>query len=72
MNEPVKLCCDCKYFRRSRDLIGLYIFGDAWHCCIHPKVTDDVVNGKNRVYCKFARTYSHRCGYEAKYYEERK
>ena len=46
------------------------LFGDAWHSCSHPEVTDDVVNGKDRVYCKIARTY--RCGYEGKFWEARK
>lgn len=68
MTEPVKLCKDCKYFRRSGNLIDI-LFGDPWHYCSHPKVTDDVVNGKRKVFCKHARTY--RCGYEAKFWEKR-
>jgi hypothetical protein len=65
----IRLCKDCKYFRRSGNLIDI-LFGDAWHSCSHPEVTDDVVNGKDRVYCKIARTY--RCGYEGKFWEARK
>ena len=67
MTEQIKLCCRCKYYRKN---YYSHLCGDPWDFCSHPKVTDDVVNGNNRIYCKTARTY--RCGYEGKYFEEKK
>jgi hypothetical protein len=67
MTEQIKLCCDCKFHKK--DWLG-HLFRDPWDYCSHPKVTDNVVNGKRKVFCKTARTY--RCDYEAKYWEERK
>lgn len=64
----IKLCKDCKFYRK--DWFGHLFTYNSWDCCSHPKVTDDLVNATNKVYCKTARTY--RCGYEGKFWEERK
>ena len=68
MTEPIKLCKDCKHYKRdwSARFIGLE---DKFDLCLHPLVTGNVVTGKtDGRYCDSMRKY-HGCGMEAKYFE---
>ena len=68
MTEQIKLCCDCKYYRKNW---FSHLLGDTnYDNCSHPLVSGDVVNGKNFLSCKTSRNY--RCGYEGKFWEEKK
>ena len=71
----MKLCIDCKHFKR--DWIT-YIVGrnDEFGKCVRPEGIS-LVDGKSRVKTKYAdleRSYEHDCycGEEAKYFEEKK
>ena len=71
MTEPVKLCCDCKHYKKdwSARITG---FGDKFDLCLHPALTGNVVTGKtDGRYCDHVRKY-YGCGMEGKYFEARK
>ena len=64
----MKLCKDCKYYRKDwiSHIIGS---GDTFDLCLHPLVTGNVVTGKsNGRYCDNVRKF-HGCGMDAKYFE---
>lgn len=69
MAEQVKLCRDCKYYKKDWSPISA-LFGDSYDECTHPRVTGDVVNGRITVYCKTARNYL--CGHSGEFWEKRK
>ena len=71
MTELIKLCKDCKHYKRDwgARLTG---YGDTFDLCLHPLVTENVVTGKSNVkYCDHVRKY-YGCGMEGKYFEARK
>ena len=71
MTELIKLCKDCKHYKRDwgARLTG---YGDTFDLCLHPLVTENVVTGKsNGKYCDHVRKY-YGCGMEGKYFEARK
>ena len=71
MTEPIRLCCDCKHYKRDwgARLTG---YGDTFDLCLHPLVTENVVTGKsNGKYCDHVRKY-YGCGMEGKYWENTK
>ena len=65
MTEHIRLCCDCKYYKKdwSAHITGS---GDTFDLCLHPLVTGNVVTGKyNGRYCDGERKF-HECGMEGK------
>ena len=71
MTEPIKLCCNCKHYKRDwgARFTG---FGDTFDLCLHPALTGNVVTGRNDgKYCDHMRKY-YGCGMEGKYFEARK
>ena len=71
MTEPIRLCKDCKHYRKdwSARFTG---FGDTFDLCLHPLVTGNVVTGKNNGrYCDSERKF-HKCGMDGKLWEARK
>jgi hypothetical protein len=71
MTEPIKLCCDCRFYKKDWNarIIG---YGDAFDLCLHPALTGNVVTGKsNGKYCDTVRKY-YECGMDAKLFEARK
>lgn len=68
MTEHIRLCCECKYYKR--DWFGhLTGFGDKFDLCVHPLVTANVVTGKfNDRYCDNTRKF-HECGMIGKIWE---
>jgi hypothetical protein len=71
MTEPIKLCKDCKHYKRDWNA-RITGFGDTFDLCLHPALTGNVVTGRsNGKYCDHARKY-YECGMEGKYWEARK
>jgi hypothetical protein len=71
MTEPIRLCCDCKYYKKDW-IARITGSGDIYDRCVHPIVTGNVVTGKsNGYYCDTTRRF-HECGYEGKLWEARK
>jgi len=73
MTEPIKLCKDCKHYKKS--WIEHLIFGnDADDKCFHPVLSENLVTGKVKGgrYCTFMRMYGGGCTPEGKYWEARK
>ena len=71
MTELIKLCKDCKHYKRDwgARITG---FGDTFDLCLHPRVTENIVTGKsNGRYCDTVRKY-HECGMDGKLWEARK
>ena len=72
MIEPIKLCKDCKWYKKSwfDHLIGS---GDDGDTCHNPVLSENLVTGKikgGRV-CRFMRMYGGGCSEEGKYWEAR-
>ena len=70
MTEPIKLCKDCKHYKRDwgARITG---FGDKFDLCLHPLVTGNVVTGKtDGRYCDMTRFC--KCGMDGKLWEARK
>ena len=68
MTEPIRLCKDCKHYKKdwSAHITGS---GDRFDVCVHPIVTGNVVTGKsNGYYCDTIRRF-HKCGYDGKLWE---
>jgi len=71
MTEPIKLCKDCKHYKRDWNA-RITGFGDTFDLCLHPALTGNVVTGRNNgKYCDHMRKY-YGCGMEGKYWEARK
>jgi len=71
MTEPIRLCKDCKHYKKdwSSHIIGS---GDKFDVCLHPLVTGNVVTGKHHgYYCDTIRRF-HECGMDGKLWEARK
>ena len=70
MTEPIKLCKDCRFYKK--DWCGhLTGYGDIFDLCLHPALTGNVVTGKSKGrYCDHMRKYRD-CGINAKYWEAR-
>ena len=73
MTEPIKLCCDCKHYKRDwgARITG---FGDTFDLCLNPVLSENLVTGKHKggYVCRFMRLYSGECGKNGKYWEARK
>jgi hypothetical protein len=68
MTEPIKLCKDCKWYKKSwfEHLTGS---GDQYDTCLNPVLSQNLVTGRsNGKYCDHARKY-YECGKEGKYWE---
>jgi hypothetical protein len=71
MTEPIRLCKDCKHYKKdwSAHITGS---GDRFDVCVHPIVTGNVVTGKsNGYYCDTIRRF-HECGMIGNLWEARK
>ena len=67
-NQTVRLCCDCKHYKRDW---FEHLFGrsDRYDKCLNPIFDQNPVTGKTKGrYCDNTRKY-HGCGMEAKYFE---
>jgi hypothetical protein len=68
MTEHIRLCCDCKYYKRDW-LYHLTGAGDTYDKCFNPLVTGNVVTGgSNGQYCDTTRRF-HECGMIGKLWE---
>ena len=68
MTEPIRLCKDCRHYKRDW-FASITGFGDTFDLCLHPLVTGNVVTGKsNGRYCDSARKYQE-CGLGGKLWE---
>ena len=67
MNEPVKICKDCKYFKINHINAGMY------SKCSHPSLSGvHIVSGEiDYVYADIARKYDKYCGVDGKYFEQK-
>lgn len=71
MTEPIRLCCDCRYYKKDW---GAHITGqgDRFDLCFNPLLNGNVVTGKSPSgYCDLVRMYR-ACGMEGKLWEARK
>lgn len=70
MTEPIKLCKDCKHYRKNwvEHLTGS---GDRFDTCHNPVLCENLVTGKVKGghFCDVMRRPYGRCGVEGKYYE---
>jgi hypothetical protein len=69
MTEPIKLCKDCKWYKKNwfEHLTGM---GDRFDKCLNPHLTGNVVTGKtDGGFCDNMRKYRECCGMEGKYWE---
>ena len=70
MTEPIRLCCDCRFYKKNwfDHLLGM---GDGSDRCLHPVLNGNRVTGKVKGgrYCSFMRMYGSGCGEEGKYFE---
>ena len=73
MTEPVKLCKDCVWYKKSwfDHLIGS---GDRYDICHNPVLSENLVTGKVKGgrLCYTMRLYSGGCGHDGEYWEARK
>lgn len=71
MTEPIKLCKDCKHYKKDW-FEHLTSMGDRFDTCHNPVLSENLVTGKsNGGYCDTMRKF-HGCGMEGKYWEARK
>jgi hypothetical protein len=72
MTEPIRLCCDCKFYKR--DWISHIVMGsDGLDKCLNPIVNENLVSGKNEgKFCEIQRGSYGGCGRDGKYFEARK
>ncbi len=71
MTEPIRLCKDCKWYRKDwlEHLIGT---GDTFDLCFNPIACGNFVTGGSKgQYCYTMRKY-HECGMEGKLWEAKK
>ena len=72
MTEPIKLCCDCRFYKKDwyARITG---YGDTFDFCVNPHlVAVNPVSGKTKGgFCDTMRKF-HGCGMDAKYFEARK
>ena len=72
MTEPIKLCKDCKHYKKDwySRITG---YGDTFDFCVNPRlVAVNPVTGKTTgAFCDTMRKF-HGCGMEGKYWEARK
>jgi len=68
MTEPIRLCKDCKWYKRDW-LYHLTGAGDRYDKCFNPIVCENfVTGGSTGRYCNTQRNF-HQCGPKAKYWE---
>lgn len=71
MTEPIRLCKDCKWYRKDW-LYHLTGAGDTYDKCFNPIVCGNFVSGGSKgQYCYTTRKF-HKCGMEGKLWEARK
>ena len=71
MTEPIRLCKDCKWYRKDW-LYHLTGAGDTYDKCFNPIACGNFVTGGSKgQYCYTMRKY-HECGMEGKLWEARK
>ena len=72
MTEPIRLCCDCKYYRKDwiSHIVGC---GNTFDMCFNPILNEaDIVTGKSKGrFCDTMRKF-HGCGMDAKYFEPKR
>ncbi len=71
----IKLCKDCKYYRRDH-LSHLLGMGDRHDMCASPNTTQNLVTGHEKRFCDMLRSnrwkdLDYSCGPEGKFWEER-
>lgn len=67
MDEPIKLCKDCRYFRAAGLSLGI---GPA--ACAHPELMYwDVILGPSPVIARDARLLDKHCGWDARLFEQK-
>ena len=68
-NQTVRLCCDCKYYRKDwyARITG---YGNSFDMCFNAILNEaDIVTGESKGrFCDTMRKF-HGCGMEAKYFE---
>ena len=72
MTEPIRLCCDCRFYKKNwcAHITG---YGDALDTCHNPVVSGNLVTGKsNGCFCDTMRMEWGKCGPDGKYWEARK
>jgi len=67
MTEPIRLCCDCRFYKKDWNA-RITGFGDTFDLCLHPALTGKV---KDR-FCDILRMEWGKCGPYGKYWEARK
>ena len=73
MTELIKLCKDCKHYKRDW-FEHLTYGGDRFDMCLNPVVSGNLVTGKVKGgrFCDMMRSSYGRCGEEGKYFEAQK
>ena len=76
MTEPMKLCKDCKWYRKSW-LEHIMMRTSSYDMCACPNTTQNPVTGNERRFCDMLRAerwkeLDYSCGPDAKYWEARK
>ena len=70
MTEPIKLCKDCKWYKKSwfEHLTGS---GDQYDTCLNPVLSQNLVTGKVKGgrFCENMRRPYGKCGPEGRYWE---
>ena len=73
MTEPIRLCCDCRFYKKDwfEHLTG---GGDRFDLCYNPVLSENLVTGKVKGghFCDIMRRPYGRCCEEGKYWEARK
>lgn len=72
MTEPIRLCCDCRFYKKDwgARITG---FGDTFDTCHNPVVSENLVTGKSKDnrFCDMMRMEWGKCGPYGKYWEAR-
>lgn len=76
MTEPMKLCKDCKYYRKSW-LEHIIMRTHKYDTCACPNTTQNPVTGNERRFCDMLRAQrwvelDYSCGPDGRFWEARK
>ena len=76
MTEPIKLCKDCKWYRKSW-LEHILMRTSMYDMCACPSTTQNPVSGYENRFCDMLRAerweeFDYSCGPEGRYWEARK
>ena len=72
MTEQIKLCKDCKWYKKDwvSHILG---DGDKLDMCLNPLLNENLITGKSKGrFCDMMRLPYGKCGKEGKYWEARK